>query len=126
MDKRDVIYFVVDQFMAGFSPAEIATAMSRKDKAVSTLDVMHVLQSEAAQEYKAKIVEIRRMELDALSDGPALEAMREGLRADMKSRLDAADKIWKASGKYSHESSVVVTLTDILKKVMEERGEKEK
>ena len=112
-------YAIADQFMQGIPAATIAEAMDK-----NTLEIAEVLQSNDVRDYMDKIKEMKRMELEALADGPALEVMRESLDSSKKElALTAADKVWKASGKYDEQSGTVATLAEILKRVMDDGKE---
>ena len=112
-------YAIADQFMQGIPAAMIAEAMHK-----STLEIAEVLQSNDVRDYMNKIKEMKRMELEALADGPALDVMRDGLTASkQETKITAADKIWKASGKYDEQSGTVATLAEILKRVMDDGKE---
>lgn len=117
-DER--IYQIVDLFMAGIAANEIASTMK-----ITTLEVMEILQGDTARAYMDKVRELRRMELDALGDGPALDAAREAINVgSTKERLTAADMVFKAAGKYKETSSTVATLAEVLKRVMDDADEK--
>lgn len=111
-------YAIADQFMQGIPAATIAEAMDK-----STLEIAEVLQTNEVRAYMDKIREMKRMELEALADGPALDVMREAVEDRTKEAVTAADKIWKASGKYDEQSGTVATLAEILKRVMDDGKE---
>lgn len=109
-------YAIADQFMQGIPAATIAEAMDK-----STLEIAEVLQSTKVREYMDKIRAMKKMELEALADGPALDVMRDAVtEGKEKDALVAADKIWKASGKYDEQSGTVATLAEILKRIMDD------
>ena len=120
MIEAQIMYQVVDLFMAGVPVSEIATSIKK-----TSLDIMTILQGDDARLYTDKLRELRRMELEALSDGPALDAVRDGLNSNIgKDRLQAADMTWKASGKYQQEEHATVTLAKLLEKVMGDARDK--
>lgn len=112
-------YAIADQFMQGTPAGEIAIAINK-----TSLEIMEVLQSDEVRMYMDKIHEMKKMELDALADGKALDVMREGLDAHKdETKIAAADKIWKASGKYDEQGGTAATLAEILKRVMDDGKE---
>lgn len=112
-------YAVADQFMQGFTVAEIAEAIHK-----NTLEIMEILQSEPVRAYLDKIREMRKMELEACAEGKAFDVIRGALdEGKMETKLSAADKIWKAAGKYEDQNKTVATLAEILKRVMDEGKE---
>ena len=114
--NRETVYQIVDLFMAGTPAAEIAAAAG-----LLTLQVVEIVQSNDGQAYADQIREMRRMELEALADGPAVNAVRGALSSGVqKEALQAADMTFKATGKYAQSEQVVATLAEILKRVMEE------
>jgi len=112
-------YVVADQFLQGVSTKDIAEATHK-----NTLEIMEILQSDEVKEYLDKIREMKKMELEALADGPAFDAMRSGL--DGKDAITAADKIWKAAGKYEDSAKTVATLAEILKRIMDDADDAKK
>lgn len=114
--NREIVYQIVDLFLAGMAAMEIASRLKK-----TTLEIMEILQCREAEEYADKIRELRRMELEALADGPATDVVRDSLESGpLKEKLQAADMTFKAVGKYKTEDSAVVTLAKILERVMEE------
>ena len=115
---ENIDYIIADQFLQGIALANIATALTEAGgKLITVLDLVAVLDKKDVAEYIEKIRGIKQRELAVLADGKALDTMRDGLEG--KNGIEAADKIWKAAGKYDDNNKTVVTLVEILKRVMD-------
>ena len=112
----EIMYGIIDLFLAGVPATDIAAQMKKP-----TLEILEIMQSNDGKAYADKVRSLRRMELEALADGPGINAMRDGVNAGAtKERLQAADMLNKATGKYGGEDTTAATLAEILKHVMEE------